>query len=597
MNKTMRGCWAAALAAIMLAGCGGGGDGPWVPAIGPAGGTVTGANGATIVVPPGALAQEVDLRITEIDPASANLPVGVERVSAVYALTPHGTAFSMPVTVAIPFDPAKVPMGRSVKVLKTTDAALVVWADVAGASAGSNSISVGVTGFSHMFVSAQAGPPTIDVQPANVSAEVGQSATFTVSAGGSTPLAYQWQRAADARQPFADIAGENAPSLTLNNLQLTDDGARLRVRVSNALGSVLSDAAALSVSASCTRAMARRVAMGLNFAAAVGSDGSVWTWGRNDDRQLGPGSTHGQDRLQPAPVPGIGNAVAVFPLFDGFAVLRSDGRVLGWGNVFLRTGFDEPVTDGVALLDLTQVVQVAGGASHTLALRADGTVWAWGSDLSGQLGNGTDGNTGEVVQVNGLSGVTAIAAPENASLAVRSDGSLWAWGQQDADMCLGPGGAAFDAPQRVTTGGTVAAIAKGNHTLLWNPVGPLQACGRGAVGNVFAGADTATAVNVPPVAVAVSGRFYDSAAAGVTPFILTVDAAGVLNGYSAPAAAASGVNGTTGVCEVSAQLGSAVFVRSDGSVWTWGDNDYGQLGDGTRTQRVVPVRVPGLNLN
>jgi hypothetical protein len=597
MNKTMRGCWAAALAAIMLAGCGGGGDGTWVPAIGPAGGTVTGANGATIVVPPGALAQEVDLRITEIDPASANLPVGVERVSAVYALTPHGTAFSMPVTVAIPFDPAKVPMGRSVKVLKTTDAALVVWADVAGASAGSNSISVGVTGFSHMFVSAQAGPPTIDVQPANVSAEVGQSATFTVSAGGSTPLAYQWQRAADARQPFADIAGENAPSLTLNNLQLTDDGARLRVRVSNALGSVLSDAAALSVSASCTRAMARRVAMGLNFAAAVGSDGSVWTWGRNDDRQLGPGSTRGQDRLQPARVSGITNAVAVFPLFDGLAVLRADGRVLGWGNVFLRADFEAAVVDGVALLDLTQVVQVAGGNSHTLALRADGTVWAWGSDSSGQVGNGDDVESYEVTRVSGLSGVKAIAAPGNASMAVRNDGSVWAWGQQDADVCLGPGSASFQVPQRVATAGSMAAIATGNHTLLWKPVGALSACGRNAVSNVFAGADTAQPVNVPAVAAAVSGGVYDPSVSKVARFILTIDGGGVLNGYSDPGAAASGVNGTTGVCEVSAQRGSAVFVRSDGSVWSWGDNSNGQLGDGTRTQRVVPVRVPGLNLN
>jgi hypothetical protein len=194
MNKTMRGCWAAALAAIMLAGCGGGGDGTWVPAIGPAGGTVTGANGATIVVPPGALTQEVELRITEIDPAAATLPVGVERVSAVYALTPHGTAFAVPVTVTIPFDPAKVPTGRSVQFLKTTDAAQAVWADAAGAAAGGNTISASVSSFSHAMAAmeqAQAPVPGWATMGGDiVKDEPVRLGGLAVSSGGKVAVAY-----------------------------------------------------------------------------------------------------------------------------------------------------------------------------------------------------------------------------------------------------------------------------------------------------------------------------------------------------------------------------------------------------------------------
>src|SRR3990172_6036786 len=71
---------------------------------------------------------------------------------------------------------------------------------------------------------------------------------------------------------------------------------------------------------------------------------------------------------------------------------------------------------------------VAGGADHTIALKSDGTVWAWGENGSGRLGDGTTSSSRTPVQVSGLSEVTAIAGGDSHAVAMKSDGTVWAWG-------------------------------------------------------------------------------------------------------------------------------------------------------------------------
>ena len=75
------------------------------------------------------------------------------------------------------------------------------------------------------------------------------------------------------------------------------------------------------------------------------------------------------------------------------------------------------------------IEQIAGGGSHSLALKSDGTVWAWGQNERGQLGDGTTSNRSTPVQVSNLTGVIAIAAGDSQSLALKSDGTVWAWGR------------------------------------------------------------------------------------------------------------------------------------------------------------------------
>src|SRR6266851_5429957 len=108
---------------------------------------------------------------------------------------------------------------------------------------------------------------------------------------------------------------------------------------------------------------------------------------------------------------------------------------VSWGS----NGSSTPVQ----VTGLTGVTQVAAGGLHSLALRSDGTVWAWGYNFVGQLGNGTQTGSGTPVQVTGLTGVIQVAAGGLHSLALRSDGTVWTWGD-------GGTGLAYLTPVQVT---------------------------------------------------------------------------------------------------------------------------------------------------
>jgi hypothetical protein len=126
-----------------------------------------------------------------------------------------------------------------------------------------------------------------------------------------------------------------------------------------------------------------------------------------------------------------------------------------------RTGSSAPAV----IPSFSNVVAVATGAEHSLAVKADGTVWAWGLNDSGQLGDGTTTNRSSPVQVVGLSGVTAIAAGQNFSLALETDGHgggwVWAWGSNAAHQ-LGDGTTASrSVPVRIASLSSVVGIAAG----------------------------------------------------------------------------------------------------------------------------------------
>ncbi|MCL1983769.1 MAG: hypothetical protein FWG58_00020, partial [Methanomassiliicoccaceae archaeon] len=135
------------------------------------------------------------------------------------------------------------------------------------------------------------------------------------------------------------------------------------------------------------------VAAGGAHSLALKSDGTVWAWGWNAQRQLGDGT--GTERSTPVQVKGPGG-----------------------------TGY------------LTNVIAIAAGGNHSMALKEDGTVWAWGYDLYGQLGDGDSGGADKStpIQVKGQDGtgyltdVKAIAAGNMHSIALKSDGTVWAWG-------------------------------------------------------------------------------------------------------------------------------------------------------------------------
>jgi hypothetical protein len=184
----------------------------------------------------------------------------------------------------------------------------------------------------------------------------------------------------------------------------------------------------------------------------------VFSWGRNDFGQLGNGSSGpGTDSNMPVGVGGGLSAPDIKALAAGInhsLVLKNDGTVWAWGdNTYGQLG--NGTTGGssstpVQVKDgnggyLQDVTAIAAGGFHNLALKDDGTVVVWGLNSLGQLGNGTTGGGGSCqcssntpVAVSNLSGAKAIAGGTDFSLALKTDGTVRSWGANDSGQ-LGNG--------------------------------------------------------------------------------------------------------------------------------------------------------------
>jgi alpha-tubulin suppressor-like RCC1 family protein len=176
---------------------------------------------------------------------------------------------------------------------------------------------------------------------------------------------------------------------------------------------------------------------------ALRQDGSVLAWGGNDQGQLGNGSTESYS-WDPVPVSGLTGVTAISAGDQTAGAIRGDGTVWTWGGnreLQLGSGTDVPfVRVPVQVSGLTGVKDVALDYQHGYAVRADGTVWAWGNNRFGGLGNGVACDWVEApecrsavpVQVSNLTGATAVAAMNNAGAALTEDGQVWVWGSNNS---------------------------------------------------------------------------------------------------------------------------------------------------------------------
>jgi alpha-tubulin suppressor-like RCC1 family protein len=203
---------------------------------------------------------------------------------------------------------------------------------------------------------------------------------------------------------------------------------------------------------------------------------------------------------------------------------------------------------------LSDVVAVAGGRHHSLALLKNGTVMAWGENFYGQLGNGTKANSYLPMPVKGLSEVAAVAAGENHSLALRKNGTIMAWGRNSSGQ-LGDGTTeSSDVPVRVSKLNEVAAIsAGGSFSLALLKNGTVMAWGENFYGQLG------------------NGTKQDNAMPTVVP-------------------------GLTGVTAMSAGFRHALALLPNRTVVAWGDNEYGQLGNGTESVSYLPTPVSKLSV-
>lgn len=256
-----------------------------------------------------------------------------------------------------------------------------------------------------------------------------------------------------------------------------------------------------------TTANAQTIAAGGWHSLAICNDSTVKTFGENATGQLGDASN--EDREIPVSAIGLSGIISVSGGGDQLEAhsmaLKNDGTVWSWGsNLYGGLGNGNNINTNVPgqVLLLNNVTQISAGGWHSSALKNDGTVWTWGWNTDGQLGDGTLVNKIVPNQVSGLSDIIQISAGTFHMLALKSDGTVWAWGDN------------------------------------------------------------------------ISGQIGD----------------GTTTDKNTPVQ----VSGLTDVAHISAGRFFSLAIKNDGSVWTWGENKYGQLGIGNKVDSSVPVQVPGI---
>jgi len=290
---------------------------------------------------------------------------------------------------------------------------------------------------------------------------------------------------------------------------------------------------------------------------------------------------------------------------DDTLVLEPDGAILaggsnGSGQLGDGTTTDRP--DLVSVLNLTNAAGIAAGGLHSLAWGTDGTAWAWGSDSNGQLGNGTSGSQQSTpTQITSLSSVIAMSGGNLHSLALESNGTVYAWGDNTYGQ-LGDG----TKTQRTTPvpvsylSGIVAIAAGGAHSLALSH-GKVNAWGDNTYCQLGNGKMPQSLAPVPvglPNCLEIAAGYYHSIAlaANETVWAWGNNAYGQIgDGTTNTQITPVQVNGLSNVVAIAAGQYHNLALESDGIVWSWGNNSHGQLGDGTTNQQRTPVTVVGLS--
>lgn len=323
-----------------------------------------------------------------------------------------------------------------------------------------------------------------------------------------------------------------------------------------------------------------------NFSAALRYDGTVWTWGSNNYGQIGNGETGDGDLATissgdyenlPSQVIDVTfkalTGISAVSVGEGHAAAlkESNGSVWSWGNNDdgqLGNGSATILfTNPVEAAALTSITSISSGKFFTLALKNDGTVWAWGTNEEGELGDETQDPRRSPIEVHGelgvgtLSSVSEIEAGGFHSFVVKNDGTVWAWGSNDFGQLGINAFGTLDLTDAATCSVDLDCES-------W----PVQVEGVGGFGH-FSGIQAISAGNVHSAAIK-DGKAYTWGYNKFGQLCNGDSGAGKHSDIPTPA-----FTSHSGITAVSAGFRHTLITKSDGSVWACGEYEYGQLGD------------------
>jgi alpha-tubulin suppressor-like RCC1 family protein len=351
------------------------------------------------------------------------------------------------------------------------------------------------------------------------------------------------------------------------------------------------------------------IAAGYSHSCALTTGGAV-CWGSNSAGQLGDGTA--TNRATPTAVIGLsGGVAAIAANYQHTCAVTTGGGAVCWGSNGTGQLGDGTTTDRstpTAVSGLSSgVATLAAGWFHTCAAATGGGMWCWGANWSGQLGDGTTTNQSTPVAVTGLStGVAVIALGISHTCALTAGGGVVCWGQ-NAQGELGDGTTTDRLTPTVVSGlsnGTAALAAGQGHTCAVMTGGGVVCWGGGGKGQL---GDGTTTRRTMPMAVNGLSSGVAEVAAGQNHLCALTEGGGVLcwgnngggrlgDGTMTNRATPTAVIGLSGgVAAIATGREHTCALTEGGGVLCWGNNGYGQLGDGTTAGRFTPTAVSGLS--